>query len=477
MADIQGLLSNPLLQVGLGILANNDNKNFGRVLGRGALTGLGNLQQQQQFQAQLAQQQQVAKLNQARQQQLEQEMQQQSLKQEAINNAIKNNPDMADAFAINPEAALKSLMPKLNTADPFYKDVYIGGKVYAFDARTGDYIPKDLGGSNLPNKDDPKVQFGVAGAKSAGENLYQPTDMKDGVILPKTNLAIESGAPSIDYLSPNAAPSAPRLPTQPSMPNPQKLPQLGSPSSMQIPPSVQQERDAKRMQVLLAEQAADGGPGRNPELDKEIARFGGNMPIASAGGIKVPTKAEEAAAIEKAKSEVGIGIDKTKNVKKADQFLTVANQAKLILDDEKNKPTSSGLGSAVDSAGNFFGVAPKGANEAARLETLSGWMVANVPRMEGPQSNFDVQNYQTMAGMIGDRTKPLSVRQEALKEVISLQEKYKALNQDGNILPKDEKMPKVMALPAKPSTLTLKKDTVYQTPKGALRWNGKAFED
>jgi hypothetical protein len=102
-----------------------------------------------------------------------------------------------------------------------------------------------------------------------------------------------------------------------------------------------------------------------------------------------------------------------------------------------------------------------------------------VPRMEGPQSNFDVANYQTMAGLIGDRTKPLKTRQGALAEVIKLQEKYKALNQDGTMMPKDEQMPQanVTKLPAKPSALTLKKGVVYETPKGNLRWNGTAFED
>ena len=36
---------------------------------------------------------------------------------------------------------------------------------------------------------------------------------------------------------------------------------------------------------------------------------------------------------------------------------------------------------------------------------------------------------------------------------------------------------KAQPLPAKPNPLTLKKGVVYQTPKGPLRWNGKAFED
>lgn len=42
-------------------------------------------------------------------------------------------------------------------------------------------------------------------------------------------------------------------------------------------------------------------------------------------------------------------------------------------------------------------------------------------------------------------------------------------------VPKDAT--KAQPMPAKPSPLTLKKGVVYNTPKGELRWNGKAFED
>jgi hypothetical protein len=45
--------------------------------------------------------------------------------------------------------------------------------------------------------------------------------------------------------------------------------------------------------------------------------------------------------------------------------------------------------------------------------------------MEGPQSNFDVQNYMTMAGKIGDRTVPVKERLAALDQVRKLQQKYK----------------------------------------------------
>ena len=111
------------------------------------------------------------------------------------------------------------------------------------------------------------------------------------------------------------------------------------------------------------------------------------------------------------------------DARKADMFLQQLNQAEQIL---KQGPTESGIGAAADAAGRLVGVSTQSAQRAGQLEALSGWLVANVPRMEGPQSNFDVQNYMTMAGKIGDRTTPVPERLAALKEVRRLQEKYKA---------------------------------------------------
>lgn len=109
--------------------------------------------------------------------------------------------------------------------------------------------------------------------------------------------------------------------------------------------------------------------------------------------------------------------------RKSDMFLQQLSQAEEIL---KQGPTQSGAGAVLDAAGRAVGVSTPGAQRAGQLEALSGWLVANVPRMEGPQSNFDVQNYMTMAGKIGDRTVPVQERLAALNEVRRLQEKYKA---------------------------------------------------
>lgn len=127
--------------------------------------------------------------------------------------------------------------------------------------------------------------------------------------------------------------------------------------------------------------------------------------------------------------------------KTSDKLLTALTQAETIL---KQGPTASGVGAVRDAAGRVIGVSSDSAQKAAQLDTLSGWLVANVPRMEGPQSNYDVQVYQTMAGKVGDRTVPIRERLAALEELKSLQTKYKGLNQsaptapNGNLSPAEQ---------------------------------------
>jgi hypothetical protein len=118
--------------------------------------------------------------------------------------------------------------------------------------------------------------------------------------------------------------------------------------------------------------------------------------------------------------------------KTGDKLLTALTQAEGIL---KSGPTGSGAGAVLDAAGRAVGVSRDAAVKAGQLETLSGWLVANVPRMEGPQSNFDVQVYTTMAGKVGDRTVPVPERLAALDELRKLQTKYKSLNQNAPVAP------------------------------------------
>ena len=133
-------------------------------------------------------------------------------------------------------------------------------------------------------------------------------------------------------------------------------------------------------------------------------------------GVRPPKSATE----ERAEQETA------QKGRQASQMIATLNDAEQIL--KSGKPTASGLGTARDAAGRVIGATTVAAQEAARLTAMSGWLVSNVPRMEGPQSNYDVQNYVNMAGRIGDTTVPTPERLAALREVRKLQQKYAGIN-------------------------------------------------
>lgn len=140
---------------------------------------------------------------------------------------------------------------------------------------------------------------------------------------------------------------------------------------------------------------------------------------------KATQEAEAARMKASAEADVKRDSERQSAGKRLDQMTGVAQQAMRLLD---AGPTGSGAGALADTALNFIGQPTKSGNTAQSLEALAGWMVANVPRMEGPQSNVDVLNYQTMAGRVGDRNLPVETRKSALQEVVKLQNKYAAIN-------------------------------------------------
>ena len=97
--------------------------------------------------------------------------------------------------------------------------------------------------------------------------------------------------------------------------------------------------------------------------------------------------------------------------------------------------TSSGFGAAIDKGAAFIGKSTSGADDAAALQTLSGWMTANVPRMQGPQSDKDVLMYKQMAADIGNPNVPTSRKAAALDTLEKLQKKYADINNGGPAAP------------------------------------------
>ena len=93
-------------------------------------------------------------------------------------------------------------------------------------------------------------------------------------------------------------------------------------------------------------------------------------------------------------------------------------------------PTGSGIGAGLDWVASLAGSAPKGAAEADKLRVIGGILTSKVPRMEGPQSNVDVQLYRETAGQVGDATLPRARRLAALDTVERLLAKYEKFNRD-----------------------------------------------
>lgn len=407
-----------LIQAGAGILAaNNGRAPASAAIGQGLLGGANayqdNLMQQQMMQMRNDQIQSQRQLFDARAGELQAEGQQRTNRNNALNAWKQQNPSLANLADIDFGTAYKASNPQAATgADPYFTAIATENGLGSFNNRTGAFEPLNIQGKPIiKSTDSPLVRGRVKGAEAEATANFKPNTLVDGSILTDSQVS-------------NMARGVPMTATS---------------QSMRISPQVQGARDDKRMQILLAEQQAAGGAGMNPELDKEISNVSRQL------GIKVPTKAEQAGSVTKAqetaKADVAFETDKTKNVKTANKFLSVAQQAKDLLDKD---PTGSGIGSAVDSAGRLFGISTDSSEVASQLETVSGWLVSNVPRMEGPQSNFDVDNYKTMAGMIGDRTRPVKERKAALDEVIKLQEKYKSLNgAESNKTTKDETVIKI----------------------------------
>lgn len=190
--------------------------------------------------------------------------------------------------------------------------------------------------------------------------------------------------------------------------------------------------EAAKEQLFIMQREYDKLP-PGPDKDavaREMQRLGGSP---QSGNYAAGPSASELAANEAAKvratdtAKADVVRDSARQAD-AKRFGQMSEGISRAIDLLNQQPTASGLGSVVDKGLGTIGAATRGGELASRLETLSGWLVSNVPRMEGPQSDRDAQNYQAMAGTVGDRTKPIATRLAAAQEVQRLQEKYAALN-------------------------------------------------
>lgn len=86
--------------------------------------------------------------------------------------------------------------------------------------------------------------------------------------------------------------------------------------------------------------------------------------------------------------------------------------------------TGSLAGAGMDALAGFLGFAPDGAQAVAQLKVLQAALMTNMPRMEGPQSDRDVQLYREAAGQIGDPRVPAKIKKAAVQTIRQLQKRY-----------------------------------------------------
>jgi hypothetical protein len=139
-------------------------------------------------------------------------------------------------------------------------------------------------------------------------------------------------------------------------------------------------------------------------------------------------KGAQAAAVAGATNAANAAGDFNKKAAQAGDVQSIAAEAEQYLDEG-----SGGIGNRLGVAGKgLFGISDENTQAAAALQVIGGRLTSSMPRMEGPQSNYDVQLYREMAGKIADTSVPAGDKRAALKVIQSLNEKYTG-GQQGNM--------------------------------------------
>lgn len=280
-------LANPMLQIGLGILANNQG-NYGNALtalGRGAQQGIQVSQRFKQNELQNAIRQQQIKNQQkiVEQRSKAYDLQSKRLEREAAKEAKameagelwkQNNPEYASLFDVDKDSAIKLSNPSLTSSGtPSFRFLNSEDGIVVGDRRTGKITPA-LGANNKPiigAQFSPDVQSAITTAKEKAKNAQTINGDIPSVLTTNANVIdqINGNAPSIEAQADVRAEYSPI-------------------------------KDELASQIKLLGTAL---PEEVPAIQANIAELNAKMESAPKGvaGISVPTKAEEAAEVESAK--------------------------------------------------------------------------------------------------------------------------------------------------------------------------------
>jgi len=145
-----------------------------------------------------------------------------------------------------------------------------------------------------------------------------------------------------------------------------------------------------------------------------------NLASQAAGASTIKQAENSGGTLGKAQGEIAGGIQ-TKGAN-AQTVLGMLDEAEKLIPEA----TGSSVGAAYDAGARMFGGSPKGAKAIARLKVLQAGLMLNMPRMEGPQSDRDVELYREAAASLGEPDVPREIKQSALEQIRELQERYKA---------------------------------------------------
>lgn len=170
------------------------------------------------------------------------------------------------------------------------------------------------------------------------------------------------------------------------------------------------------------------GVGRAPEetaAATENAKQGVQLAyLPATERVKTDASVDEARRTAEAKAEVEAGAkqtaDATQRKKDAQDTLRLLDAAEKILPNA----TGSAGGRLVDAAAASIGKSTTGAQATASLQTIAGQLTSKMPRMQGPQSDRDVELYKQMAGDLANPSLPVETRRAAAATIRELNQKY-----------------------------------------------------
>lgn len=177
-------------------------------------------------------------------------------------------------------------------------------------------------------------------------------------------------------------------------------------------------RDPRTQQIVPSIVAADGS-GVKPQ---------GRLMIANNSyGLTAGEKVQQVGNEKTAELSAGAKGAAKAEMKGFGTTMAAIERAKEILP----TATDSLVGRGRDAVFGAFGATTKAAQDASELDTTAGWLMTNVPKFSGPQSDKDVMTYNIMAGQVGDRSKPHA---ERLRSLQTLEQFMKLKNQENEAL-------------------------------------------